>query len=430
MRAGAGVTVGIRRAKAAWMLVLGSAACFSEGPTETVDSPETLVVVQGVVRADLAQQWILVERSFNGTTSGYIGGFIPGAGVEVPVEGAGVTISNVSLPTDPCGSSVTLLEGLGPADRVQPGVYFSPVGCPTIRPGDTLALVVNDRDDRVTGRTIVPGTSAMTISVGGLSASVPGRTLEFNRDTDTLRVEVDPLGGRSLVVEIGERRFVESHDFLATESSQFWVDAPDMLLPGDLPDIFEDGDFEEDEPIPPVFMAGRLHWLSVAYADQNFFDQVRSENTEVTGRGFINTLEGGLGFFGSMTAAQTNLRVIGEIDDVREGEYTMTGTVEGVTVSVDWELYVNRTDDMGYAEFSAFVEGNWVLGAYDAWTLGEFSDEFVTAFVAQPTGETTVEGERELAVWGIRGGLAAAGTSTLAVLRDGAEVGTLEATKR
>ncbi len=70
-----------------------------------------------------------------------------------------------------------------------------------------------------------------------------------------------------------------------------------------------------------------------------------------------------------------------------------------------------------------------MLGAYDAWTLGEFTGEFIRVFVGQPTGGTTPEGEREITFWEIRGRLVSSGTSTLSVLLDGAEVGTLTVTR-
>jgi hypothetical protein len=404
------------------------ASCFSEGPTEPAGTPETLLVVQGVVRADQAQQWVLVERTLNGTVPGFTNGFVPGGEVSTPVEAATVTISNVSLPTDPCGPAVPLLEGTGPDGLRQPGVYFSTSGCPTVRPGDTLDLLVLNGDERATGRTVVPGTRSMTVEAGGLTAAVPGPTLEFNRDTDTLRVSVDPISGRSLIVEIGERRFVESKEFLSLESSQFWVDAPDLTLPGDLQDVF--ADFDEDDPIPPVFVAGRLHRVTVAYADQNFFDQGRSENTELTGRGFINSIDGGLGYFGSMTAAFSNLRVVGEIDDPIEGLYSMTGDVDGVPVALDWELYFNGVDEEGLQEFSSYVDGTWVFGAYDAWAPGDFSGNFMRAFLAQPTGMTSPEGGPEVAFWELSGAIASTGTSTVNVLLDGDQVGTLTATRR
>ena len=405
-------------------------ACFTDGPMETIEvAPETIVVVQGVVRADQTQQWLLLERTFNGTGFGQTDSPLPGTRVAVPVEGADVTIENVSYPADPCGPIVRLVEGIGPEDRRQPGAYWSPHGCPTLRPGDTLDLLVVDGEDLVTGRTIVPGTSAVVLDAGGVTVQVPGSVLDFNRDTDTLRVAVDPIGGRMLVVEVRERRFVEPLSYLARvrAHAQIWVDDTELTLPGDLPDAF--GNDPDLDRLTDVFTAGRMHVVTVAYADENFYDQIRSNNTPVTGRGYINSIDGGLGYFASMAVTRADIRVVGEIDDPREGTYRMEGVVEAVPVSLDWEMYLNRATEDGTGH-SAFVVGDWVLGAYDAWTAGTVSDNELASFIAQPTGETTPEGELELRVWEIKGLLDASGGSTLRVLIDGIQVGTLTATKR
>ena len=425
----------IGRVALAFGLGLWSVGCgFGDSPTDpSVDPPETIVVVQGVMRADQPQQWILVERTFNGTIGEIATGLLPGSGVAVPLEGADVTIINLSFPTDPCGTDVTLLESAGPTERLQPGAYWAPIGCPTIHAGDTLALRVASGDDVVTGRTIVPGTNSMTLEAGGQTVAVPGPGLEFNRDADTLLASVDPNGGRALIVEIRERPAVETLDQIAAASSFFWADATELTLPGDLLDVLQN--FEElgNQDPRDLFSAGRLHSAILAYADQNFYDQLRSFNLEITGRGFINNLEGGWGYFGSMIAAETELRVIGDLDDSREGVYRAVGMVEGVAVALDWELYLNRVSEDpagGEATFSTFLVGDWVLGLYDSWTTGVFSGTTLETFIEQPTGGVTPEGQPEVRRWQIIGVLSPTGSTTLRVLLDSTDVGTLTVTKQ
>jgi len=410
-------------------LVIINISCVGDPPTEPVESTEPFVLVQGVVRADQPQQWILLERTFNGTVSGTATGFVPGAEVAVPLEGAEVTISNSSFPEDPCGASVRLLENAGPPDRLQPGVYWSPDACPTMRPGDILDLLVVSGDDRVTGRTTIPGTNRMELSNGESSVLVPGPALEFNRDSDTLLATVDPIEGRVLLIEIRDRIFAETPDFRAEASSQFWADGTALTVPGDFFDL-EHFDDDDDEPLQDLFNAGRWLAATLAYADQNFYDQLRSFNSPLTGRGFINNLDGGFGYFGSMTAARNNLRVIGDVDDSREGVYLTTGTVEGVAVSLDWELYLNSGTDEDELPFSSFAEGEWVLGTYDAYVTGTFSGSSLATWIVQPTGGVTPEGEMELRFWEVTGPLSPTGSTTLTVRVDGVEVGTLTATKQ
>lgn len=412
----------------AMLLIALLSGCFSEGPSEVVPVPDALIVVQGVLRLDQPQQAVLVERTVDGSGRGFDSGFIPGGTVARPVEGATVTLTNVSFPADPCGPVVTLSESFAaPADTTR-GLYFSPTGCPTLRPGDTIDLAVVDDAETVTARTVIPAATGMSIGTGPDRLPVPGPRLTFNRDLDTLSVRVDEESGRVLLVEVGERRFLEPREFQAGSSSQFWVDGPELTLPGNLADVF--GDFDtDDDVLKPLFRAGRYYRLNVAWADKNFFDQLRSENSEITGRGFINSIEGGYGFLGSMVAAETTLRVTGVADDPLEGAYNMTGTIDGTPVDVDWELYYGEVLPDGRRELSALVEGDWVHGGYDAWNPGWLDGSVATFFVFQPSGATGPDGP-EIRGWELRGSLSRSGATTLLVVEDGVQVGTVEMNPR
>ena len=415
-----------------WTLLAGIGAALLGCELDTVNVPAVspIVVVQGVARPDQPQQWVLIERSFNGTENLGEPSFIPGESPPgVPVEGATVTLSNLSFPADPCGMSVTMLESSGPPDRLQPGVYWSDAACPTMRPGDTLELRIVADDDVVTGRTVIPGTNGIVLRTVDGSVTMPGPALSFNRDVDTLVAEVDPIEGRVVTIEVRERVFDQSPELVSESSTQFWVDSTALTLPGDLQNLFE-ADFEEPgEFVPDLFNAGRLYTATVAYADQNFYDYLRSANSPLTGRGFIKSVEGGFGYFGSLTAEQNDLRVVGNIDDSREGEYRMTGLVEGVNVTIDWELYLNREYDSRITPFSSYVVGDWVLGAYDAWTIGTFEGSDMTTFLVQPTGVVTPEGAPELRRWELMGSLSPTAQTTVTVRVDNAILATLTAEK-
>ena len=397
----------------------------------TVPASQTIVIVQSVLRTDQTQQWILVERTFNGTTGGGVEEFLPGGTVPVPVEAAAVTVTNLSLPGDPCGPEVTFLESAGPPGSIQAGTYWAPPGCPTMRPGDTLELVVVASPARVIGRTTVPGTNAMQLASADDSVTLPGPALPFNRDVDTLRAAVDPITGRVFSIEIRERIFAETPEYISDASTQLWVDADTLTLPGEFLNVF-DADFDEPgEVIPDLFNAGRLYTATLSYADDNFYDYLRSANSPLTGRGYINNLEGGFGLFASMTAARNEVRVVGNVDDAREGVYRMTGVVEGVPVTLDWELYLNKGSDSTDTPFSSYVAGDWVLGAYDAWTIGTFQGSDMTTFLVQPTGVITPEGTPELRQWELTGILSPTAQTTITVRGDSnAVVGTLTAVKQ
>ena len=413
-----------------WGLLAAVVVVGCELEEVVVPSPPPIVVVQAVLRPDQPQQWVLVERTYTGTENAGDAPFIPGGyPVGVPVEGAHVTLANLSYPGDPCGPTVTLAEGAGPPGRTQAGVYWSPATCPTMRPNDTLELRIESDDDVVTGRTVIPGTNGMVLRTADDSVTMPGPELTFNRDVDTLVAEVDPIAGRVVTIEVRERVYDERPELVSATSTQLFVDSTALTLPGDLQNLFE-ADFEEPgEFVPDLFNAGRRHTVTLAYADQNFYDYLRSANFPLTGRGFISSVEGGFGFFGSLTAEQNDLRVVGTLDDEREGTYRMNGVVDGRSVTLDWELYLNRAPDSIPVPFSSFVVGTWTLGPYDAWTVGTFEGPYMTTFLLQPIGITTPEGEPVLRRWELEGPLSPTEQTTIAVREDGRLVGQLNAVK-
>ncbi len=143
-----------------------------------------------------------------------------------------------------------------------------------------------------------------------------------------------------------------------------------------------------------------MYDLSVAFTDQNYFDFVRSSNSDLSGRGFVNHLDGGLGVFGSLVAETNPLRVIAELDDPREGTYRMQETVEGIPVDVEWDLYL-ACSIPDSTDFSAFVTGTWVAGPIDVSVDGYVTGNALRAvleyvFVDPITGEASVPVRRSV----------------------------------
>ena len=108
----------------------------------------------------------------------------------------------------------------------------------------------------------------------------------------------------------------------------------------------------------------------------------------------------------------------------------MTGVVDGVNVTLDWELYLNRGLNTNSMPFSSYVVGGWVLGGYDAWTIGTFQGKDMTTFIVRPTGVFTPEGVPELRFWELRGLLSSTAPTTITVRGDSGVVGTLTAVKQ
>ncbi|MFQ5704977.1 MAG: hypothetical protein ACE5HT_13260 [Gemmatimonadales bacterium] len=358
-----------------------------------VPQGEPTVVVQAVMRPDLEQQFVVVERSFTGDVdpTDFEIGDIPSEGFpRTPIESALVQVSNLDLPDDACGNPVDFPNkpqafGL----FTLPGVYWAPPSCPTMRPGDRMMLHVETPDGEVvTGTTQVPGMDGASLVVGSDSVSFGrGDTTLFNRDRDTLRVTVEAVSGRLLQIEvlrIGDLdgQFGEDLD----EGVKVLADTTAVSLPGDLIDVFEPGEGDD------IFRGGRRYVMTVALTDVNFFDFTRSRSSQFTGRGFINRLSGGLGVFGSLTATSTTLMAVSDFDDPREGVYQLTGRLQGVVIDATLTVYLERSADS--TAFSAFLDGDWLQLVDATWTSwvvenrsldGEFVGEAFSARLLQPS---------------------------------------------
>ena len=358
---------------------------------------EPTVVVQAVMRPDLDQQFVVLERSFTGAVdpADFEIGDIPTAGFpRTPIEGALVQVSNLDLVNDPCGSTVDFPnepESFGLFTL--PGVYWGPPSCPTMRPGDRLMLRVETPDGEVvTGTTEVPGMDGASMVVGNESVVFDnGDTTEFNRDRDTLRVTVQASVGRLIQVEVSRTSDLDGLSGGDLDAGvKILADTTTVALPGDLIDLFEPGTGED------VFRGGRRYVLTVALTDLNFFDFTRSRSSQFTGRGFINRLTGGIGVFGSLVAQSTTILTTAEFDDPREGVYQLTGRLQGVSIDATLTVYLARSVDS--TEFSAFLDGDWLRlvdpptepAFWESWQIerrsldGTFSSDSLNALVRQP----------------------------------------------
>ncbi|MFQ6045562.1 MAG: hypothetical protein ACE5PT_04270 [Gemmatimonadales bacterium] len=391
-----------RRSQRTWLAggaILASLIAACDLREVTVPVGEVMIAVHGVMRPDappglLGRQYVIVEQTLTGEdkpgirvlndSDTIISGdpvTVPFGGLPAfPVSDAVVTVSNLDLPSDPCGSVVTFISDIGqvdpptePGPAISPGrgVYWSPPGCPTMRPGDRLALRVETADGRVvTGMTVLPGMRGASYAVGGRSGvfGAASDTTTFNRDRDTLKVAVDVIAGRLMQLEV--RRDGDLSDF----GTKIFADTTALTVPGDVINTFVVGD--EDD----VFRGGRAYAVTVAMTDTNYFDFARSDNNEFTGRGFINHLEGGIGVFGSLVASSTILRAVSDIDDPREGTYRVQGTLrDTISIDVTWNVYLRQTADT--SEFSAFVTGTWLYGPIETSADGVFNGPSLMAVI-------------------------------------------------
>ncbi len=360
-----------------------------------VSEGESIVVVHAVLRPDLPEnffrrQYVIVERSLTGLINpdtaeeSEDGRFhradsltIPYGGYPaVPIEGAIVQLANLDYPDDPCGASVQFVEYPGyPVHLPNPGIYWSPQDCPTLRAGDRIALTVETPSgDTIYGETRIPAMESAYLKVAGDSLSFGEDVrVDFNRDRDTLRITIDAEAGRLLQFEV--RRDGDLTDF----GTKIYVDTTSFALPANVINTFVIGD--EDD----VFRAGRDYVLSVALTDTNYFDFSRSRINSFTGRGFINRLSGGIGVFGSLVSLSTPGRAFGDQEDPREGRYTLVGTYgDRTSVELTMDIYLGSLADT--AEFSAFATGQGFFGDVDKSIDGAFVGNNFSAVLISDIG--------------------------------------------
>ena len=336
-------------------LCLVVAACELEEITIPVATP--VVVVHSVINADEPMQFVILEESLTGRSSlHYSSGLVPPApaGEGTPIEGAYVTLTyrgsgNCAQPT------VRMREqppvNLGETGVVPSGVYATTSLC-ALAAGDTVELRVEALNgELVRGMTVIPGVRSFDIH----TRAERGENLTVRHSTDSVWIDVDPILARALDVELS-RDPVRAPDGYGGTRFRLATDTMSLVFAGNL------RTFEDEDDGEAVFKPGSYMSLTVAVADTNYYDFVRSFSNPFTGRGFINHLEGGIGVFGSVQTTQRYLRVIDRQDDEREGRYRITGTVDSGDVDlgeVDVELDLYMEPILRGGNFSAFVDGTW-----------------------------------------------------------------------
>ncbi|MBI4501006.1 MAG: hypothetical protein HY700_07575 [Gemmatimonadetes bacterium] len=330
----------MRRA-ALFLLLSAIAGCKL---TETTLSPgERTIVVQSVLSLRHRDQFAVLEYSFNGDTAGRVkgGNRIPPAKPQLPIPGALVTITHEG--TGACDGKVDTLLEVPPVGGAPSGVYAG-VPC-ALAPGRRAKLKIVTADGRaVTAETVVPGIEGRTVSSGGRFARFQLDTLPLWRERDTLRIAFSANNGHGVEVEV---RRAERHSDLALD---IFNDSVGIAIPGTLVNPF-------DSAGEIIFRPGRYYLITAVLTDSNYFDFMRSISDPITGRGFLNHINGGIGVFGSVDVEQYMIRVVGDRHDPREGLYRITERGSNPNINLTLNLYLTDDTRFGPEPFSGFVTG-------------------------------------------------------------------------
>lgn len=395
-----------------WALLVGAlGAC--ELTEVTIPDGEPVVVVHAILRSGDPVLTVIVEEALTGRQFADDNGrVLPLESPPIPIAGARVTMTSLTG-RDSTSRRVVLREDSLPG-VYQHGTQFAP--SVPFMPGDSVRLRVETNDGRiVVGVTRLPRLRDLAVWFGRDSTE---RREQFNRDRDTLRIAAVPAVGRALQLEV-------SADGAAPDefAIYFFTDTMGVSFPGSLINPFE-GDSGAT-----VFRAGRVYGLSVALVDQNYYDFVRSGNDPLTGRGFINHLEGGIGVFGAMQVVQYRVDAVADVDDPHEGRYRIVGQSDhavfrqvtgGGDVDGRWDLYLDDLEP-GPGFSARIVTGS--LGLAGSSIDGQFHGDTLSAALNVPAEGPTISA-------GIEGVWRPGGTPFLArVLADGRAVGTVTITQ-
>jgi hypothetical protein len=331
----------------------------------TIPQVQPVVVVHSVINVGAPTQFVILEQSLTGRSSQhYSSGPVPPspAGEGIPIAGAYVTLTYHG--TGSCEQPTVILQErppveLGGVGIVASGTYMTSELC-SLSPGERVELRVEALNGEVVrGMTVIPGVRSIDVH----TRSERGVYLTVDHGADSVWIDVDPIVARALAFELA-RDPIRTPDGYGGTHFTLATDTMSMVFAGNLR-TFEDADEGE-----AVFRPGSYMTLSVAVADTNYYDFVRSFSNPLTGRGFINHLDGGIGVFGSVLTSEHYLRVIDRQDDEREGLYRVSGTVDSVDADILLDLYLEPLLRDG--EFSAFVDGTWVHGPVSTSADGQY----------------------------------------------------------
>jgi hypothetical protein len=299
-------------ARLATVLSLAGLGACDLGKT-VIPTTEPGVVVHAVLNPDFGVLIVLVERSLTGAEN--VGTtFDPNN----PIAGNGIPIGRATVKlTGPDGFVWT-----GAEQRPNTGVYQIDF--------DTLHHAV--RGNRYTLSVTAPEGAVVTGSTVIPSGTIPRSSIPsaFNRDRDTLRVNVPQFGGfRALWLRI--ETGIDPFDLFSVD--------PDLSVSGLIRN-------PNSNNLPHVFFPGFQDLVIVAAVDTNLYDYYRSGNDPFTGTGLIQHLTGGYGLFGSVAIVQRGAMLVTQDPkgDAIEGRFTLR---RGTNIATEMTLYLETRSAVG-----------------------------------------------------------------------------------
>jgi hypothetical protein len=286
----------------------------------TLPATESVIVLHGVLSASSPLQYVLVERTWNGSHVVNTGGSPPYNPGDPISTGGGYAEVNAGVEvTTPDGRTLPGTElRLVTADGCCAGVYTFPIVSADLAAGGRYRVRVHTTTgESVTAETTVPAAVAAS----------PLARRPFDRTRDTIALDWPPVPdarGYQLRIETPYGAYTA------------FTDRTDARLPGGLRNVFVEG-------LPHVLLPGFRQRVTVTAVDSNFYDYFRTSNDQYSARGLVSRVQGGIGVFGSaVRVAEYELAVSAPFATALEGQYVFHGAAEDSarTLVIGVTLYV------------------------------------------------------------------------------------------
>jgi hypothetical protein len=177
--------------------------------------------------------------------------------------------------------------------------------------------VLTTKGEVIRGETVVPGGSPALVA--------QSRTFDRSRDAAVIEWPA-AVGARSYYVRI-ETPF---------GPRAFFTDSTRVQLPGELRNV-------DLKTLRHVFVPGFPQSVTVSAVDSNFYDWYRTRSDPLSGRGLLNHVSGGFGFFGSLVRLRfEELRVVAPQTEAVAGNFRLAGSPDEMATSpyLSFDLYV------------------------------------------------------------------------------------------
>jgi hypothetical protein len=359
--------------RSALLVAAATAVSGCELAETTVPSGSPRLVVHAVLSPTAANQVLLLERTWDGSTEIWKTGRAPNPSDPIGTGGGyGEVLAEIEV-IRPDGSVVRATEARFVNTIYGAGLYFLNIPSSSLTNGGSYQLRV---------RSSIGEELAAETTLPVFPPNVTNDLVTFDRQRDTLVLTWPPLAAAPAYHVVIDGPYGQT---------SFFTDSSHLRLTGSLRNVSVEG-------LPRVFQPGFTQSLTIAAIDSNYYGYFRSSNHSQTGMGLVNRVRGGFGVFGaSAPVVRRRLRVVAPFDDPVEGNFRYLGTAAdsartlmiGLTVYVESKSSRATTPDAISGTFAA--RPGVAIQATGGFLGTRYRDSLTIAFLNNQTLADTID---------------------------------------